>query len=70
MWTTRNFPETDPEVKMTAFWDIVSCSLVEVDVCFRDVYCFRHQGDELAYFYKTTTISQKALIFIHAAIRT
>jgi hypothetical protein len=33
-------------MKMTAFWDIVPCSLVEVDRRFRGAYCLHHQGDE------------------------
>jgi hypothetical protein len=32
-------------LKMTAFWDIAACSLIEVDQRFRDAYCLRHQGD-------------------------
>jgi hypothetical protein len=31
-------------IKMTALWDIVSCSLVEVDRRFRDAYCLQHRG--------------------------
>jgi hypothetical protein len=30
---------------MTAFWDIALYSFVEVDQCFRIVYCFHHQRD-------------------------
>jgi hypothetical protein len=29
--------------KMTAFWDVVPCSLVEVDRFFRDPYCLHHR---------------------------
>jgi hypothetical protein len=32
-------------MKMTAFWDIVPCNLVEEDRCFGGTYCFHHQGD-------------------------
>jgi hypothetical protein len=32
-------------MKMTAFWDIVPCNLVEADRCFGGTYCFHHQGD-------------------------
>jgi hypothetical protein len=32
-------------MKMTGFWDIVQCNLVEVDWCFRDAYCLHHQSD-------------------------
>jgi hypothetical protein len=31
--------------EMTAFWDIASCSLTEVDRRFRGAYCQHHQGD-------------------------
>jgi hypothetical protein len=34
-------------VKMTAFWDVAPCSLVENDRCFRGTYCSYHQGDEM-----------------------
>jgi hypothetical protein len=30
---------------MTVSWDIATCSLVEVDQCFRGAYCPHHQGD-------------------------
>jgi hypothetical protein len=33
---------------MTAFWDIVLYSLVEVDRRFRGVYCLHVQGEEFA----------------------
>jgi hypothetical protein len=32
---------------MTVFWDVVSCSLVEVDRRFRNVYCLHYQCDHL-----------------------
>jgi hypothetical protein len=31
---------------MAAFWDRASCSVGEVNRCFRDAYCLHHQGDE------------------------
>jgi hypothetical protein len=31
---------------MQAFWDITPCSLVEVDLRFRDAYCIHHQDDD------------------------
>jgi hypothetical protein len=34
-------------MKMTAFWDIVPCSLTEVDRCFRGVYFLHCQGDPI-----------------------
>jgi hypothetical protein len=33
-------------MKMTSFWDIALCSLVEVDQCFGDAYCLRRQGND------------------------
>jgi hypothetical protein len=33
-------------MKMATFWDIVLCSLFEVDWCFRGVYCFYHCPDK------------------------
>jgi hypothetical protein len=31
-------------VKVTAYWDMAPCSLVEVDRRFRGVYCLHYQG--------------------------
>jgi hypothetical protein len=33
-------------LKMTVFWDIVLCSLVEVYRCFRGVCCLQHNPDD------------------------
>jgi hypothetical protein len=33
-------------MKVTAFWDIAPCSLIEVERRFRGVYCLHHQGVE------------------------
>jgi hypothetical protein len=49
--------------KMTTFWDKAPCSLAEVDQRFRGEYCLHHQGDD-------GSITQKAIIFIVAALRT
>jgi hypothetical protein len=35
--------------KMTVFWDVAPCSLVEVYQRFRGAYCFHHQGDDMGY---------------------
>jgi hypothetical protein len=32
-------------MKMTVFWDVAPCSLVETDRGFRDAYCLHNQGD-------------------------
>jgi hypothetical protein len=61
--TQRNLPEgyvrfqvlTAAIMKMTAFWDIAPCSLIEGDRRFRGVYC-HHQGDRPSF--------QKAVILI------
>jgi hypothetical protein len=31
-------------MKMTVFWDVAPCSLVEIDQYFRGAYCLHHQG--------------------------
>jgi hypothetical protein len=36
---------TAESMKMTAFWDIAQCSLVEVDRRFRVAYSLDNQGD-------------------------
>jgi hypothetical protein len=33
---------TAVSMKMTVFWDVAPCSLVEVYLRFRGAYCFRH----------------------------
>jgi hypothetical protein len=48
---------------MAAFWDIAPCNPVEEDEHFSGAYCLHHQGDHGA-------ISQKAEIFMLAAVRT
>jgi hypothetical protein len=34
-----------PNMKMTVFWDITRCSLVEGGLYFRGDYCLHHQGN-------------------------
>jgi hypothetical protein len=62
--------QSDWRIKMISLWDIMPCSLVEVDRCFRGVNCLHHQGiyssfttmmmevvhtfEASVYFYKTT----------------
>jgi hypothetical protein len=36
---------TATSMKMTVFWDVVPCSVVEIDCRFRGAYCLLHQGD-------------------------
>jgi hypothetical protein len=54
-------------VKMTVFWDVVLCSVVEVYYCFRGAYCLHHQGTDYRLHSAT---SQKTVIFILTAMRT
>jgi hypothetical protein len=37
---------TAASMKMTVFWDVAPCSLVDVYRRFRGTYCLHHQGDE------------------------
>jgi hypothetical protein len=65
-------------IKMAAFWDMARCNIVEVHRRFRGTYYFdNHCPDDevltsetLVYFYYYTVLSQKAVIFILAALRT
>jgi hypothetical protein len=69
-------------LKMTVFWDVVPCSLVEINQCFRCVYCLHHQGDEWLLmeavsmsetsvnFIRDCTSQHPKRIFILAAVRT
>jgi hypothetical protein len=52
---------TPANLKMTAFWDIAPCSLVEVDRRFRCAYCLHHQGDVRLH----GAVSQKGGLFQH-----
>jgi hypothetical protein len=36
---------TAANMKVRAFWNRASCSLVEVDRSFRGMYCLHHQGN-------------------------
>jgi hypothetical protein len=36
---------TAASMKFRVFWDVASCSLIEVDRCFGGVYCLHQQGD-------------------------
>lgn len=69
--------------KITAFWDMVQCILIEVDRRFRGAYWFHHQVNDSGYhdetfltsarLYTSTRLrakSQKDVIFILVAIRT
>jgi hypothetical protein len=72
---------TVPNVKVTASWDIVLCSFIEVDRRFRGVYCRRYQRDRsgdggskhllerrLTSMGLHGAISQKAVLFTFTAM--
>jgi hypothetical protein len=57
-------------MKMGVFWDVVPCSLVEIDRLFRGAYCLHHQGDRagtsetsVSLYETTPATSQKTVIF-------
>jgi hypothetical protein len=33
-------------MKITVFWDVVLCSILETDRRFTDAYCLHHQGND------------------------
>jgi hypothetical protein len=37
---------TAVRMKMTAFWDIALCSLMDIEQHFRGAYCFHHHPDD------------------------
>jgi hypothetical protein len=42
---SRPAPQTAwPLGPAIVFWDVVPCSLVQIDQCFRGAYCLQHQG--------------------------
>jgi hypothetical protein len=43
MRITPDILQTPTRLKMTVFWDVVSCRLVEIDRRFRGAYCLHHQ---------------------------
>jgi hypothetical protein len=47
-WTKQHFIGEISGVKMAVFWDVKSCSLVEVYRRFTGACCLHHQGDEQA----------------------
>jgi outer membrane phospholipase A len=42
-------------MKMSAFWDIALCSLIEVDQHFRGAYCLHHRGYKTSVYFNDTT---------------
>jgi hypothetical protein len=38
---------TAASMKMTVFWDVAPCSMVDTDRRFRVAYCVNHQGTAL-----------------------
>jgi hypothetical protein len=56
-------------MKMTAFWDIAPCSLIEVDRHFRGAYCLHHQGDDIR-DYTTQYPRRLFIVLMMEAVRT
>jgi hypothetical protein len=65
--------------KMTVFWDVAPCSLLEIDRRFRGACCLHDRCDDggskhlwnIGQFLRDcTATSQKAVIFVLAAVRT
>jgi hypothetical protein len=44
--------------KMTVFWYVAPCSLLEIDRRFRGAYCFHHQGDKIALMIEAVNTSK------------
>jgi hypothetical protein len=41
----RSQGPTVPSMKMTVFWNVAPCSVVNIDRRFRGAYCFHYQGN-------------------------
>jgi hypothetical protein len=50
-------------IKMTAFWNIAPCSLIEVNRCFRGLYRFHYLGDEYALMMEAVCTSETSVYF-------
>jgi hypothetical protein len=57
-------------MKITVFWDVALCSLVEIDRCFRGAHCLHHQGDVLiALMMEAVSISETLVSFYQTTQR-
>jgi hypothetical protein len=56
-------------MKMTAVWDIVLCSLVKVERPARDSYCLRHYLDDgvSTHLWSQSGLEKEANLFMEAA---
>jgi hypothetical protein len=43
-----NNSSIDSCVEMTVFWNVVPCSVIEIDLCFGGAYYFHHQENEIS----------------------
>jgi hypothetical protein len=41
-----NFVRCTDMLKMTVFWDVVPCSLIDIQRRFKGAYCLHYQGDD------------------------
>jgi hypothetical protein len=55
-------------LKMSVFWDVAPCSLVNTDWSFREAYCLHHQGNSITTKLHSAT-SQKTAVFILVSAR-
>jgi hypothetical protein len=55
-------------MKMTSFWDIAPCSLVEVHQHFRGAYFFSHQGSNCWWRQYPTIKQQKTFTWLHGTV--
>jgi hypothetical protein len=59
---------TAASMKMTVFWDVTPCCLVETDRRFRGSFCLRHQGDEEAASTSKTSVDLKSCLLIDLSL--
>jgi hypothetical protein len=50
-------------LKMTAFWDVATCSLTELDRHSRGAYCLYHQTDYMALMMEAVRTSETSVYF-------
>jgi hypothetical protein len=49
------------DMKFRVFWNVLTCSQIDVDRRFRGVCCLRHQGDEPALMAETASTSETSV---------
>jgi hypothetical protein len=67
----REISQVSKENNEVVFWDVASCSLIDIGRRFRNVYCFNHQSPDdrdQTKLYRATF--KKTVIFKPIAVRT